>query len=108
VTRLDPEDVDLIAQRVLALLRSGDEASPARLVDATTLARALGVTRAWVYAHAQELRAVRLGGARGRLRFDLDLVRQLLQAEVPTPTRTPRRSGTKVTDSAADLLPIDP
>jgi hypothetical protein len=45
-----------------------------RLVDAGTIAVALGVSRAWVYAHSGELGATRLGeGSRPRLRFDLDL-----------------------------------
>jgi hypothetical protein len=39
-------------------------------VDAATLARALGVDRSFVYRHAAELGAVRIGGPQGRLRFD--------------------------------------
>jgi hypothetical protein len=41
------------------------------LVDAATLAAELGVSRDWVYEHAAELGALRLGsGPRARLRFD--------------------------------------
>lgn len=67
----DPELAEAIARRVVELLR-GEEAEgrPARLVDAATLARELGVEREWVYAHAEQLGAVRLGGPNGRLRFD--------------------------------------
>lgn len=73
---LDDETIERIAQRVVQLL--GDlepDPSPARvrLVDAATLAARLGVRREWVYRHARQLDAVRLGGPRGRLRFDLDL-----------------------------------
>lgn len=45
-------------------------ATPA-LVDATAVASYLGVQREWVYEHADELGALRLGsGPRARLRFD--------------------------------------
>ena len=107
-SRLEPADIDAVARRVLALMHDELKRTPVRYVDAGTLANALGVERAWVYAHAKELRAVRLGGARGRLRFDLDLVRHVLQGDAPTPPRTRRTSRTKVTNSSADLLPIDP
>lgn len=66
---LDDEDIDAIAQAVARLLRDRPS-TPPRLVDAATLADDLSVERDWVYAHATELRAIRLGGPRGRLRFD--------------------------------------
>jgi len=62
-------------------LRAAVEASlaqpqPSRLVDAGTVAAVLGVSRAWVYEHADELGGVRLGGgAKPRLRFDLNVAR---------------------------------
>jgi hypothetical protein len=63
--------VDAIAQRVAELLRAGPARS--RLVDATTVAEVLSVSRDYVYAHASELGGERIGdGPRGRLRFDLD------------------------------------
>jgi hypothetical protein len=105
---LEPADIDAIAQRVLALLQDQVAEAPVRFVDAGTLAKALGVDRSWVYAHAQELQAVRLGGAHGRLRFDLDLVRRGLQAEPVTPTPRRRRPRTKVMQISTELLPIDP
>lgn len=106
-SRLDPEDVDLIARRVLALLRTNGESPPARLVDARTLADLLGVTRAWVYAHAQELHAVRLGGPRGRLRFDLNRVLSAPGATAHA-AYTQSRPGSKVPRQGAKLLPIEP
>jgi len=52
------------------------------LVDASTLAQLLGVSRAWVYEHAGELGALALGpageGKRPRLRFDPDAARAAL------------------------------
>jgi hypothetical protein len=67
---LDPEDVEAIAARVVELLLDRPPLA-SRAADAATVARELGVDRDWVYAHAEELGAARLGGPRGRLRFDL-------------------------------------
>jgi hypothetical protein len=54
--------------------------APARaLVDPLTVARELGVSRGFVYAHADNLGAIRLGsGPKPRIRFDLDEVRRRL------------------------------
>ena len=69
--------VDAIAERVSGLLRS--EPLCSRLVDAATLADGLGVDRSYVYAHAEELGAVRLGsGSKPRLRFDLEAAREAM------------------------------
>ncbi len=93
------ELVERIAQRVAELLRdqarTADEpVRPVRLVDAATLAARLGVRREWVYRHARQLEAIRLGGPRGRLRFDLDLA---LSLRPPGPDFDPKtrpvRSG---------------
>lgn len=57
---------DLVAER---LERNGSAQDP--LVDAKELARRLGVTRSFVYEHARDLGAIRLGaGSRARVRFD--------------------------------------
>ena len=76
VVRLDHEDIEAIATRLAELLRH-DHRSIANsqtsrgLVDAATLARLLGISRATVYAKAEELGAIRVGtGKRARLRFD--------------------------------------
>jgi hypothetical protein len=87
------------------------------LVDAACVAEHLGVSRGFVYAHAVELGARRLGsGPRARLRFDLEEINLQLThcregrgSEVPgnrmdKPIRQRReqsRSGTSV-----PLLPI--
>jgi hypothetical protein len=44
--RLDPADIDAIAERVSALMRNELQSTPVRYVDAGTLAQALGVDRA--------------------------------------------------------------
>lgn len=103
----EPELVEAIARRVVELLR-GEEAGerPARLVDAATLARELGVEREWVYAHAEQLGAVRLGGPNGRLRFDRHEVGKRLDgAEAATwrPTRRRSRRHRSVTGSRARI-----
>jgi hypothetical protein len=74
---LDPEDVEAVAGRVAELLQEERPAAlavpglSARLVDAATMARLLGVSRTTVYAKAEELGAIRVGsGKRARLRFD--------------------------------------
>jgi hypothetical protein len=93
-SRLNPRDVELIAARVAEILSDTESwPGPARFADAATIAEKLGVDRNWVYAHARELGAVRLGGSRGRLRFDLEQVeRALVCREQPPPKRgRPRR-----------------
>ena len=64
--------VEDAARRVMELLREQDDFALGQLVDATTVARELGVSRDTVYRRARELGAIRLGdGPRSRLRFDL-------------------------------------
>ncbi|HWH92906.1 MAG TPA: hypothetical protein VNT03_03515 [Baekduia sp.] len=79
------------------------------LVDAAAVAAMLGVTRGWVYEHATELGAVRLGaGTRPRLRFDPLRVGQVLEdglAAQPGKRRT-RRFRRPTTASDVELLPI--
>jgi hypothetical protein len=82
------------------------------------IAKVLGVARSFVYEHAEELGAYRLGsGPRARMRFDLDEVKRRIGAtpcqasresrgtdavsEVGKRPRRRRRSGTNV-----ELLPI--
>lgn len=76
--RLGPAGRDLGA--------NGTEVSngPRGLVDAAAVAEALGVSRGTVYAHADDLGAIRAGGA---LRFDLAaiLTRRNPPAERPGP-----------------------
>lgn len=68
--------MDAIAERVAELLRDDDAPAAHRLVSAAEIARELNVGRQWVYEHADELGARRLGdGPRARLRFDLETVR---------------------------------
>lgn len=95
--RLHPGDVDAIARRVAELLAGNAPPRP-RLVDAAELAELLDVSRAYIYEHAPELGAVRLGdGKRGRLRFDVDAARAAVtrdhatEPSAPAPRRTTTR-----------------
>lgn len=85
---------DLLAERLAA--RLGGLAPPAAepLVDAAEIARLHGKTRSWVYEHAGELGAVRLGsGPRPRLAFSPARVARLLQkVEEPISVSLPEPS----------------
>jgi hypothetical protein len=114
---LSTETVEAIAARVVELLRREaamhrQAATPPKLT-AAELATRLGVERAWIYQHAAQLGAIRLGaGPRARLRFDAELVAERLSARDTWPqmapgrpslaTRRPRRIGS----SSPELLPI--
>lgn len=70
--QLAPESIEAIAQRVAELVRDPEAV---QFIDAIEVARRFGVSREWVYAHAEELGAVRLGdGPRPRWRFDVQKV----------------------------------
>jgi hypothetical protein len=103
----DPDLAEAIAHRVVELLRAEEaEERPARLVDAATLARELGVEREWVYAHAEQLGAVRLGGPNGRLRFDRrEVGKRLDGADVAAwrPSRRRPRRHRPITGSRARI-----
>ncbi|MDQ3647482.1 MAG: hypothetical protein M3433_02655 [Actinomycetota bacterium] len=79
-----------------------------RLVDAATVADALGVSRAYVYANAADLGALRLGtGPRARLRFDLEGVLATVGAaapDVPDPQTPPRTQHDRGPTSTAGSI----
>jgi hypothetical protein len=87
--KLDPQAIEAIAQRVVELLeRQGLQRR--ELVDAAELARRLGIERSWVYSHAIELGAVKLGGgAKPRLRFDPEVAARVLRRVGNGPTADP-------------------
>ena len=93
---LDDEDIEAIADRVAAKLRLRTDG----LVGVRDVARALGMSCAWVYRNADELGAQRLGtGRKPALRFDLALTVERarglgMDARTPvarSPTRGPGR-----------------
>ncbi|MGH2984851.1 MAG: hypothetical protein ACRDK5_11470 [Solirubrobacterales bacterium] len=111
-TAVTDELVEQIARRVVELLRED-----APLLDAADVARRLGRSREWVYRHADELGAVRLGdGERPRLGFEPAKVAAFLDAcgtgrrtegpAKPAAKRTMPRVVAPVNGQGGDLLPI--
>jgi hypothetical protein len=79
-----------------------------RLLTAAEVAQRYGLSRDWVYAHADTLGAIRLGqSAKPRLRFDAKAVERALAA--PAPTVASAKAGLVIrrrAKPAAELLPI--
>ena len=76
-------DVEAIADAIVLKVVEvvGARSTTFGLVDARELAGELGVSTDYVYAHATELGAMRLGaGPKARIRFDLDRARQALES----------------------------
>ena len=96
--------VEAIAQRVAELLRADRGPGPT-LLTPTQVADRYAVSRTWVYEHADELGAIRLGdGPRARLRFDPERVRQALsRAQTP---KTPPDGAHRPARGKKGLLPI--
>jgi hypothetical protein len=105
---LAPTLVEAIAQRVAELLRTDLGLTP-RLLTPSEVAERFAVSRTWVYEHAAELGAIRLGdGPRARLRFDAKTVAEVLSHEgrrSPEPSETDRRECSTCSVSPP-LLPI--
>lgn len=121
LSRLHPDDLsalaDLVADRLAERLTDVVPGHRGTLVDAAEVAQRFGFERAWVYSHADELGAVRLGdGARPRLRFDLDKVVEALTArqasegspapESPVASRSPQRRRRRRSGTRVELLPV--
>jgi hypothetical protein len=103
---LTAEQVEQIAGRVAELLSATKPAQAGGLVDATTVAAALGVSRDWVYDHASQLGGVKVGdGDRPRWRFNLaDALAAFEPAGEPT-RATPRRRRPS-NGNGRHLLPV--
>jgi hypothetical protein len=107
---------DLLAERLAMRLNGQAPARSEPLVDAAEIARLHGKTRSWVYEHAGELGAVRLGsGRRPRLGFSPARVAEALQkVDEPEPVTLPqiakprrdRRRRSDRTPSGAELLRV--
>jgi hypothetical protein len=99
---LSEADIEAVATRVADLLRASQ--ASAELVDATEIARRFGVSRDFVYDHANDFGAVRLGdGPKARLRFDPAKVGRALRKPPEKAASQPRRRRTR---SSSSLLPI--
>jgi hypothetical protein len=97
--RLAPESVEALARRLAELLTDRPRPGMSRgLLTAAEISDWWGVERAWVYAHADDLGARRLGaGPRPRLRFDPDEVAERLGHATPSADR--RRAPSMHPDS---------
>jgi hypothetical protein len=103
--KLTPGEIEAIVSRAGEILRSKAGGRPAppqpgtRLVTAAEVAEWCGVERSWVYAHAEQLGARKIGtGERPRLRFDLEEVSERIAAlNGPQPG-----CGSRSTANAAD------
>jgi hypothetical protein len=83
------------------------------LIDAAELAQKFGIERSWVYSHAIELGAVKLGdGPKPRLRFDPEIAARVLREVGGEPAADPpARSGERAgrprrPEGRVRLLPI--
>jgi hypothetical protein len=111
--KLDSQAVEAIARRVVEILERR-ELQGRELVDAAELARRFGIERSWVYSHAIELGAVKLGsGAKPRLRFDPQIAARVLrrvgeESAADPPARSGKRAGQPSGSggSGVRLLPI--
>jgi len=111
--KLDAETVEAIARRAVELLEARG-LQKRELVDAAELARRFGIERSWVYSHAIELGAVKLGsGPKPRLRFDPQTAARVLrkvgeESAADPPARSGKRAGQPSVSggSGVRLLPI--
>ncbi|HEY5333049.1 MAG TPA: hypothetical protein VIJ21_05820 [Solirubrobacterales bacterium] len=110
---------DALAPKVAALLAGGvgHGGGQSALVDVAEIARRFGLSRGYVYEHADELGAVRIGdGPRARLRFDVAEVAERLTAgegskrPVGSATRSAKPKPTarrrRLSGADAPLIPI--
>lgn len=110
------ERLEAVADRLERLLDDpADTATP--LVDAAAIAAVLGVSRDYVYEHADQLGARRLGeGRRPRLRFDVaDAVAAYAASRTPSRSTEPddpppragsRRQRRRLSATGTPMLPI--
>ena len=102
---------DVLAERGLVVY-AGPSAS-ARVLSVREVSKLLGRSAPWVYAHATELGAIRMGnGPKARIGFDLATIEQWKRDNQSrprearkAPRRRPRRNAVS---RATNLIPYDP
>jgi predicted DNA-binding transcriptional regulator AlpA len=101
---------DVLAERGLVIY-AGPNPS-ARILKVAEVARLLGRSPPWVYEHAAELGAIRMGmGPKARIGFDLATIEQWKRDHqtAPPKTRQPtRRLPRPTAPSSANLIPYEP
>lgn len=111
--RLNAETVETLADRVAELVvgHLRNDETTEHMVSAAEIARRFGVSRDYVYDHAGELGAVRLGdGRRAPLRFDpkavADRMAEPLSPSLAEERETERTPCRRKAVSRVPLLPI--
>jgi hypothetical protein len=116
---LTPQAVEQVAARVAQLLHLQQQnqeqdqpRDPVGMLTVSQLANHLHLNRAWVYEHADELGAIRIGsGPKARIRFDFhtatDALKQQRASRTPTlaPVK-PLKSRRRRTPASVPLLPV--
>lgn len=114
--RMHPDDIVALAQAVAANMSGAShrKGSVTRIYcTADELAARYGVSRDWVYTHADELGATRLGtGPRARMRFavataDLWMMEHAGGPVQPRRRRRNRHAGQK-TRNGSPMIPVHP
>lgn len=104
---LDEEDIEAIVSRLVEVLPEAlaqTEGPSVELVDASTVARRLGLSRAAVWRNARQLGGIQIGdGARPRWRFDLGKAIEAHEGTAPPRVEPPRRSPAR---STVPRLPV--
>ena len=114
---LDADSVERVAGRVADLLapRLADPTASVtgKLLSAAEVSERWGVERSWVYEHASDLGAIRLGaGARPRLRFPAEAIEHYLAARGDRRQRPPQlalpggRRSRRIAADPVELLPV--
>jgi hypothetical protein len=105
--RLHPQTLERLAARTAALVaehlaRAQSRTDRPELLTAAEVSAWWGVKRGWIYQHAEELGAIRIGtGERPRLRFDEAQVAQRL-------ARPAQREATPETSAASNRIASNP
>jgi|SRR6266851_3088260 len=103
---LDDRVIDAIARRVVKLLQRPSDV--AEWLTAEQVARRYNVSRRWVYDHAHELGAQRLGrGTRARLRFSARTIQRYMAPPADTPVPQAQGRPSDRAGRGLSLLPID-
>jgi hypothetical protein len=116
---LTPQAIEQIATRVATLVHRQQQRQqaeqphePTGMLTVTQLAQHLNLNRAWVYEHADELDAIRIGsGPKARIRFDFQTAKAALAQhrtnKTPAPALAePKRSRRRPAPADAPLLPV--
>ena len=107
---------ELVEHESMSRLMGSAELGSAKLLTVGQVAELLGVPRDFVYRHKEALGVIRLPseGARGRLRFDRDTLRDKLRADAVGARRRVASAGRRRSEvrsarpPAGDLLPVRP